>query len=180
MGAPTAAKAGRPIEINGPYPDLSKMYVGYSWSKYATKEDIPDDYRFEDMKVTELAGGLEKTYILGAGKADGDFTEEITKETRTPTELTGQSGNVALDFSLRNTTNFYIVATDDITLQNPNANSGNEANILVEADNVAGITVDFSGGYHQHTPISLLNGQQVLIRCVFFEGRVFGDHVGPT
>ncbi len=187
---PDTINIGNPIHTNGAWPDINKMFVGFAESKYANKEAIPAAYRFEDMHVVALETAVRREYILEGGLVDGNYKEitkadnaefqtSKTRESIGPTALAGQSGDVDLDFTDRNHKNFYITAIDDINLTNPTAEDGNKCDIVVECNKVAGISVTFGTGWAQHTTIALADEEKVLIRCTVFDGRIFGDKVGP-
>jgi len=71
-----AINLGRPIVTHGPWMDLSKMFVGFDFSEYATKEDIPRDLRFVDMVVFEKSTGEVKEYHLEGGTGDELFVDK--------------------------------------------------------------------------------------------------------
>lgn len=67
---------GVPIKTHGPWPDLSRMYVGFAFSDYVTKEDIPVDMRYRDMIVFEKTGDGIKEYHLLSSTADESYVDK--------------------------------------------------------------------------------------------------------
>jgi archaellum component FlaG (FlaF/FlaG flagellin family) len=67
---------GVQIKSHGPWPTIEKMYCGFAFSDYVTKEAIPEDLRFRDMVVFENTIDGVKEYILDQGVKDADYVEK--------------------------------------------------------------------------------------------------------
>jgi len=141
---------GVQIKSHGPWPDISKMFVGFDFSDYANKEAIPVELRFKDMVVFENLSGTVKEYQLKTATADENFVEttKIDKATQAAKAAEGISigGFYAYDQGLTfgitkaDTIHPVLDGTEAVLLQGYNEkisfNAGKvvDANITAEAN----------------------------------------------
>lgn len=142
---------GVPIKTHGPWPDFNRMFVGFAFSDYITKEDIPVDLRFRDMIVFENTVDGVKEFHLKGSTADESYVDktklddENYKSKLAALEAYGSfyAYDKAIPFNIVKANTYHPLCT--VTADDFIAGYGNQfafvegrivdSNILAEADN---------------------------------------------